>query len=145
MIRRPPRSTLFPYTTLFRSRDDGLVPSVGLGELGEVLDDEVRLDAVAGQVRQRRLQEVETSQRGKLVQHQQEPRTGLLPYPAAARVEGLRKATSQLIEKQPQQRARSCDVRRWGREIETHGPVTPREILEGEIAGLGVLRYDRVP
>src|SRR3712207_6872330 len=25
MIRRPPRSTLFPYTTLFRSRDDGLL------------------------------------------------------------------------------------------------------------------------
>src|SRR5438874_4845980 len=24
MIRRPPRSTLFPYTTLFRSRDVGL-------------------------------------------------------------------------------------------------------------------------
>src|SRR2546430_12464616 len=24
MIRRPPRSTLFPYTTLFRSRDDGI-------------------------------------------------------------------------------------------------------------------------
>src|SRR5688572_31871513 len=23
MIRRPPRSTLFPYTTLFRSDDDG--------------------------------------------------------------------------------------------------------------------------
>src|SRR5437762_12375221 len=23
MIRRPPRSTLFPYTTLFRSLDDG--------------------------------------------------------------------------------------------------------------------------
>src|SRR2546421_2437388 len=25
MIRRPPRSTLFPYTTLFRSRDDAHV------------------------------------------------------------------------------------------------------------------------
>src|SRR2546421_12944363 len=25
MIRRPPRSTLFPYTTLFRSQDAGLV------------------------------------------------------------------------------------------------------------------------
>src|SRR3712207_7561385 len=25
MIRRPPRSTLFPYTTLFRSRDGGLL------------------------------------------------------------------------------------------------------------------------
>src|SRR3712207_8644722 len=36
MIRRPPRSTLFPYTTLFRSRavqdDDGFVePSAGAG------------------------------------------------------------------------------------------------------------------
>src|SRR2546422_6531082 len=28
MIRRPPRSTLFPYTTLFRSRRDG---ALGLG------------------------------------------------------------------------------------------------------------------
>src|SRR3712207_7019262 len=26
MIRRPPRSTLFPYTTLFRSRDENSVP-----------------------------------------------------------------------------------------------------------------------
>src|SRR5256885_8500879 len=26
MIRRPPRSTLFPYTTLFRSQHDGLEP-----------------------------------------------------------------------------------------------------------------------
>src|SRR3989442_9417249 len=31
MIRRPPRSTLFPYTTLFRSRDParGAVPAPG--------------------------------------------------------------------------------------------------------------------
>src|SRR5256885_6968555 len=28
MIRRPPRSTLFPYTTLFRSRSDGTVSLV---------------------------------------------------------------------------------------------------------------------
>src|SRR5690242_4294667 len=26
MIRRPPRSTLFPYTTLFRSQDDRRLP-----------------------------------------------------------------------------------------------------------------------
>src|SRR3712207_7731036 len=37
MIRRPPRSTLFPYTTLFRSTslrsasDEGRLPLVGLG------------------------------------------------------------------------------------------------------------------
>src|SRR2546426_4220687 len=30
MIRRPPRSTLFPYTTLFRSDDAGLVLQQGL-------------------------------------------------------------------------------------------------------------------
>src|SRR2546430_16845325 len=29
MIRRPPRSTLFPYTTLFRSRNWGFVPLTG--------------------------------------------------------------------------------------------------------------------
>src|SRR2546430_4441270 len=29
MIRRPPRSTLFPYTTLFRSRPDALLPTMG--------------------------------------------------------------------------------------------------------------------
>src|SRR3712207_7161269 len=37
MIRRPPRSTLFPYTTLFRSEPglvDGLVGAVGLAVLG---------------------------------------------------------------------------------------------------------------
>src|SRR3712207_8718020 len=40
MIRRPPRSTLFPYTTLFRSHDNGmfLLFSNGVG----VDDDEVR-------------------------------------------------------------------------------------------------------
>src|SRR3712207_8829767 len=52
MIRRPPRSTLFPYTTLFRSVGEGVevqVAAVGqqvegdepepaLGAVGEVLD-----------------------------------------------------------------------------------------------------------
>src|SRR5438132_9183236 len=28
MIRRPPRSTLFPYTTLFRSDEHGAVPKI---------------------------------------------------------------------------------------------------------------------
>src|SRR2546422_3102798 len=32
MIRRPPRSTLFPYTTLFRSRRAGADPREGAGE-----------------------------------------------------------------------------------------------------------------
>src|SRR2546429_6452660 len=37
MIRRPPRSTLFPYTTLFRSRD-GPLPLRPEGRRGKQLD-----------------------------------------------------------------------------------------------------------
>src|ERR1035438_2877608 len=38
MIRRPPRSTLFPYTTLFRSGHGiaFLLPSVGIQKLPEI-------------------------------------------------------------------------------------------------------------
>src|SRR2546430_12020410 len=45
MIRRPPRSTLFPYTTLFRSRSvkSGVCSSVGL----EQLTARIRLSAAA--------------------------------------------------------------------------------------------------
>src|SRR3712207_8533086 len=43
MIRRPPRSTLFPYTTLFRSVGDGELRDavVPLAEAGEALADVV--------------------------------------------------------------------------------------------------------
>src|SRR2546430_11334472 len=41
MIRRPPRSTLFPYTTLFRSHVNGLDRDQGT-EARRVLDDDVR-------------------------------------------------------------------------------------------------------
>src|SRR2546426_1844058 len=47
MIRRPPRSTLFPYTTLFRSLLAGVVRKVaGLGDrrVGEVLERGLHLD-----------------------------------------------------------------------------------------------------
>src|SRR2546427_6834394 len=42
MIRRPPRSTLFPYTTLFRSAITDLPdPTDGEGQRGLALDGEV--------------------------------------------------------------------------------------------------------
>src|SRR5258708_8409623 len=55
MIRRPPRSTLFPYTTLFRSRDDARTP-IALVQLdaGDVIDVAVREhDRVHGRGRPR--------------------------------------------------------------------------------------------
>src|SRR5688572_32672684 len=39
MIRRPPRSTLFPYTTLFRSTLDDLLFQMGIEDRAYVLDD----------------------------------------------------------------------------------------------------------
>src|SRR3712207_9221142 len=48
MIRRPPRSTLFPYTTLFRSEEAGVLEEVR--DLTEALRRVVVLpEAVAGQ------------------------------------------------------------------------------------------------
>src|SRR3989449_8339598 len=35
MIRRPPRSTLFPYTTLFRSHRDDAAPRIGERQPGQ--------------------------------------------------------------------------------------------------------------
>src|SRR2546426_11137482 len=40
MIRRPPRSTLFPYTTLFRSRDEAAVDEGDFVDLGAMILDE---------------------------------------------------------------------------------------------------------
>src|SRR5258707_11973039 len=42
MIRRPPRSTLFPYTTLFRS------PGLGFGYDFAILEDPLKLGSTAG-------------------------------------------------------------------------------------------------
>src|SRR3712207_8287173 len=49
MIRRPPRSTLVPYTTLFRSLDDGVPPGIVLQ--GRVLADLHRVLSAAGDPR----------------------------------------------------------------------------------------------
>src|SRR5688572_32476354 len=45
MIRRPPRSTLFPYTTLFRS----LIKDIGLGISTIGLDDKYKFTSYKGE------------------------------------------------------------------------------------------------
>src|SRR3712207_8344373 len=44
MIRRPPRSTLFPYTTLFRSTDTLLSALVDEGQVPEAAANGIRAD-----------------------------------------------------------------------------------------------------
>src|SRR2546422_1847983 len=46
MIRRPPRSTLFPYTTLFRSLHRGIGLRASQGDAGDVGE---RIPAVGGE------------------------------------------------------------------------------------------------
>src|SRR3712207_9042213 len=48
MIRRPPRSTLFPYTTLFRSAF--LVAAKAIREAGYPLKGDLVVSAVAGEI-----------------------------------------------------------------------------------------------
>src|SRR3712207_8633621 len=52
MIRRPPRSTLFPYTTLFRSHHEGVGPGVLAQRDGVEVDAPVDLqrDVAPGRV-----------------------------------------------------------------------------------------------
>src|SRR3712207_6990869 len=48
MIRRPPRSTLFPYTTLFRSKDAGLrVAAASSSKNAGLFLRKIRLDTFA--------------------------------------------------------------------------------------------------
>src|SRR2546430_8138572 len=51
MIRRPPRSTLFPYTTLFRSRNAHLLDAANRGEDVHQRGGVGALDALLGQER----------------------------------------------------------------------------------------------
>src|ERR1044072_4265680 len=52
MIRRPPRSTLFPYTTLFRSKVDGhRVPGKETGGVGRIAGGDHRAQVVPRRAR----------------------------------------------------------------------------------------------
>src|SRR3712207_7143493 len=69
MIRRPPRSTLFPYTTLFRSQMQTLLPSQGNHRLNAKTAQQLGVDvckAHIGQgVRSPKIQSTHTSPREK--------------------------------------------------------------------------------
>src|SRR3712207_6968561 len=84
MIRRPPRSTLFPYTTLFRSKSS----SQGWGKRGSGRGAENHGRAGAG------------AAGGARVQRHQWPDRGLPPYAEAAGGRRSEEHTSELQSRQ---------------------------------------------
>src|SRR5258707_11590222 len=64
MIRRPPRSTLFPYTTLFRSIGLGAIQGVAYGWLG-------MMAAIAGLVQAHRVGESRSEEHTSELQSRQ--------------------------------------------------------------------------
>src|SRR3712207_9058923 len=84
MIRRPPRSTLFPYTTLFRSAVDGgalaevpqdVAPALGLAHDPSVLGRD--LDVPDHHVSPER---VAPQDQGLALQREKVPETGTAPH-----------------------------------------------------------------
>src|SRR5574344_2186698 len=54
MIRRPPRSTLFPYTTLFRSEEQEMAEASGQDNLHEIAPGQYRDNYVTNLLKLRR-------------------------------------------------------------------------------------------
>src|SRR3989454_10552406 len=84
MIRRPPRSTLFPYTTLFRSRAEGRPVESGLPAFrrrrytARLRRSLVRdLEQMRANLARRREQVLDARSHGRFVGTEPEPRPGL--------------------------------------------------------------------
>src|SRR3989441_11397559 len=85
MIRRPPRSTLFPYTTLFRSQQQ-------LDSAVRTFDQQaIALSPAAKQAKQRDLQQLQQrfEQRNSELQDKAQQRQRELLQPIQARVTGV--------------------------------------------------------
>src|SRR2546430_6577898 len=121
MIRRPPRSTLFPYTTLFRSRDED--PDAALAQpADDLLDvaDRDRVDAREGLVEQ------------QVLRRRDERAGDLEPPPLAARerVGGIRRQRCQVELGQELARSLPALVARQVKRLEDRQKV----LLDGELA-----------
>src|SRR3546814_6557177 len=84
--------------------ENGVVGAISLFDLVQRLCDQEALQSVAGHEGQRGLEEVEPPQRGKLVEHEQQPMSPPLG------VEIFRQSASDLIEDQADQRLGARDV-----------------------------------
>ena len=107
-------------------------------ELGNVLNDDVDLAAVSGDIGQRLLHNREFSQAGEFVQ--QEQQAVFIPDHAST----VRKlhlgadAAHNHIHHEPQQRAHPVNVRRRYDKIQIHWFFMVHQVMDAEITGSGV-------
>src|SRR3712207_3209549 len=111
MIRRPPRSTLFPYTTLFRSAPDRL--GIGLHHVVRVVrgavPENLGVDRRASPLR--RLHLLEDEQGGALAHDE----------PGPPRVEGPRRLLRIVTVREPAHRAEAAEDERRDRALGSTG------------------------
>ena len=118
-----------------------VVRAVRLLELVERLRDEERLEPVAGDERKRGLEELQLSERGKLVEQEQEP----VPVGGfAPELHRLGQAASDLVEHQADDGARPREVTRRHDEVGARRRVAVHEVRDPEVALGGVSRDDRI-
>src|SRR5258708_14647283 len=81
MIRRPPRSTLFPYTTLFRSGNDDGVDCLGVDPGRRHVGEELAGDALAGDIVGFARPHIDQHKLGAGIEHRSEEHTSELQSP----------------------------------------------------------------
>ena len=121
--------------------EDGVVLAIGLGDLVEALRDQVGADAVAGHEGERRLEEIEPSERRELVEHHQELVLAALPGIA---FQPLGQPAADLVEDQAHQRLGPRDVRRRNDQVERDRPRRVDQIGDPPVAGRRRRRHRRV-
>ena len=118
--------------------EDRVIGAIGFFDLVQRLRYQKTLQAVAGHEGKRRLEEVQPSQRGKLVEHQQQP------VSTALEMKILGQSPPDLVQDQSHQRLGSADVRRRHHEIERRWPLVFDEIADAPVAASRDLCDNRI-
>ena len=108
--------------------EDRVVCSIRLLDLVQRLRDQEALEAIARHEGERALEEIEPSERGKLVEHQEKPMT------AGFRLEILGQAAADLVEDQADQRLSAVDVGRRHDEVERRRVPSTHDVANPPIA-----------
>ena len=121
--------------------ENGVVLAIGLGDLVERLGDQIDPHAIAGHEGERALEEVEPTERRKLVEHHQKLALLRAAFDSAER---FGEAAADLVENKPDQRLGAADVGGRHDQIERDRLLGRDQVGDAPVAGLGVPRNGRI-